>query len=169
MSGHTIVIFQVIMTFPLQFSVFLPQILKSLLLLLGPFNSSVPYCALPVALTVSLISQIFLKRPLAIPILLFSSISLHCLFKKAFLSFLDILWILRSVEHIFPFLLCLLLLLFSQLQGLLRQPLCLLAFWGVGDGFGHCLLYSVMNSIPSYSGTLSIRSNPLNLFATSTV
>ena len=38
------------------------------------------------------ISQIFLKRFLVFPILLFSSISLHYSLKKAFLSLLAILW-----------------------------------------------------------------------------
>ena len=37
-------------------------------------------------------SPIFLKRSLLFPLLLFSSISLHCSFKKAFLSLLAILW-----------------------------------------------------------------------------
>ena len=36
--------------------------------------------------------QFFLERSLVFPILLFSSISLHCLFKKVFLSFLAVLW-----------------------------------------------------------------------------
>ena len=40
----------------------------------------------------SLVSQIFLKRSLVFPILLFSSISLHWSLKKAFLSLLAILW-----------------------------------------------------------------------------
>ena len=35
---------------------------------------------------------IFLKRPLVFPILLFSSISLHCSLRKAFLSLLAFLW-----------------------------------------------------------------------------
>ena len=48
--------------------------------------------------------------------LLFSSISLHCLLKKAFLSFLAILWNSALVGYIFPLFLCLLLLLFSQLS-----------------------------------------------------
>ena len=39
-----------------------------------------------------LVSLIFLKRSLVVPILLFSSISLHWSLRKAFLSFLDILW-----------------------------------------------------------------------------
>ena len=41
---------------------------------------------------VPLISPVFLKTSLVFPTLLFSSISLHCLFKKAFLSLLAILW-----------------------------------------------------------------------------
>ena len=40
----------------------------------------------------SLVSLIFLNRSLVFPILLFSSISLHCSLKKAFLSLLAILW-----------------------------------------------------------------------------
>ena len=36
-------------------------------------------------------------------------------------------------------------LLFSAL---LRQPLCLLEFLFLGDGFGHCLLYKVMDLCP---------------------
>jgi len=53
---------------------------------------------------------VFLRRPLVFPILLFSSISLHCSLKKTFLSLLAILWTLHSVGYIFLFLLCLLLL-----------------------------------------------------------
>ena len=44
------------------------------------------------ARNVPLVSLIFLKRSLVFPILLFSSISLHCSLKKAFLSLLAILW-----------------------------------------------------------------------------
>jgi len=44
------------------------------------------------AWNVALVSLIFLKRSLVFPILLFSSISLHSLLKKAFLSLLAILW-----------------------------------------------------------------------------
>ena len=39
-----------------------------------------------------LISPIFLKKSLVFPFYLFSSITLHCSFKKAFLSLLAILW-----------------------------------------------------------------------------
>ena len=41
---------------------------------------------------VPLVSLIFLKRSLVFPILLFSSISLHCPVRKTFLSLLVILW-----------------------------------------------------------------------------
>ena len=43
-------------------------------------------------LCLSLVSLIFLKRSLVFLILLFSSISLHCSLKKAFLSLLAVLW-----------------------------------------------------------------------------
>ena len=43
-------------------------------------------------MNVPLVSLVFLKRSLVFPILLFSSISLHWLLKKAFLSLLLILW-----------------------------------------------------------------------------
>ena len=44
------------------------------------------------AQNVHLVSLIFLKRSLVFPILLFSSISLHCSLRMAFLSLLAILW-----------------------------------------------------------------------------
>ena len=44
------------------------------------------------ARNILLVSLIFLKRSLVFPILLFSSISLHWLLRKAFLSLLGILW-----------------------------------------------------------------------------
>ena len=61
---------------------------------------------------IPLVSLTFLKRYLVFPILLFSSISLHWS-----LSYLSLLFFgtLHSNEYIFPFLLCLSLLFFSQL------------------------------------------------------
>ena len=56
---------------------------------------SIPFLSLIVPISawnVPLVSLIFLKRSLVFPILLFSSISLHCSLKKAFLSLLAILW-----------------------------------------------------------------------------
>ena len=65
---------------------------------------------------VPLVSLIFWKRSLVLPILLFSSISLQGSLRKAFF-FVQILFfgILHSNGYIFPFLICLLLLFFSQL------------------------------------------------------
>ena len=60
-------------------------------------------------------SPFFLKRPLVFPILLLSSISSHCSFRKAFLSLLALLWnsAFRWVYLFFS--LCLLSVFFSQL------------------------------------------------------
>ena len=52
-------------------------------------------------------SLIFFKRSLVFPTLLFSSISLHCSLRKAFLSVLDILWNFTFRWVYLPFLLCL--------------------------------------------------------------
>ena len=68
------------------------------------------------------ISLIFLKTSLVFPILFFSSISLHWSLKKTFLSLLAILGTLPSNGYVFPFLLCLLLLFFSQLLVSPSQP-----------------------------------------------
>ena len=66
-----------------------------------------PYCFCPLSCLsmhhVPLISPIFLKRSLIFPILLFSSISLHCSF-KAFLSLLAIPWSSAFSCFIFLFL-----------------------------------------------------------------
>ena len=66
------------------------------------------------ALNVPLVSLIFLKRSLVFPILLLSSI---CIVRWGRLSYLSWLFFgtLHSNGNIFPFLLCLLLLFFSQL------------------------------------------------------
>ena len=63
---------------------------------------------------VPFVSLIFLKKSIVFPFLLFSSISLHWSLRKAFLLLLPILWTLHSDAYIFPFLLCLSLLFFSQ-------------------------------------------------------
>ena len=72
------------------------------------------------AWNVLLLSVIFLKRSPLFPILWFSYISFHCSFKK--LSYLSLLFsgALHSVGYVFPFLLCLLPLFFSQL--FIRPP-----------------------------------------------
>ena len=82
------------------------------LLLLGPYISVLsgahPCVKCP------WIAPIFLRGSLAFPILWFSSISLHCSLKKAFLSLCYSLETLHSLGCIFPFLPCFLL-LFPQL------------------------------------------------------
>ena len=91
-----------------------------LLLILSASIRSVPFLSFIepiVAWNIPLVSLIFLKRSLVFPILLFFSISLHCLLRKAFLSLLALLW---SDGYILPFLLCLSLLFFSQLY--VRPP-----------------------------------------------
>ena len=68
----------------------------------------------------------FLEEISNLSILLFSSISLHCSLKKAFLSLLAILGTLHSDAYIFPFLLCFSPLFFSQLFVRPRQTAILL-------------------------------------------
>ena len=79
------------------------------------------------AWNVPLVSLIFLKRSLVFPILLFSSISLQCSLRKAFLSLL-LFWTLHWNGDVFPFLLCLYPLFISQL--FVRPPrTIILPFW----------------------------------------
>ena len=96
-----------------------------------------------------LVSPIFL-RSLVFPIILFSSISLHCSLKKAFLSLLAVLWNSAfSWVYLSPSCLPFCFSSFlSYLEGLLKQPLCLVAFLFLGGGFDHHLLYSVTNLHP---------------------
>ena len=82
------------------------------------------------AWNVPLVSPVFLKRSLGFPILLFSSISLHCSLKKA-LSFLAILWNCIQLGVSFPFSLAFCFSFLSYLESL-RKPLCLLAFVSLG-------------------------------------
>ena len=135
---------------------------------------SLPFLSFIVSIlawNVPLISSVFLKKSLVFPILLFSSISFHCSFKKAFLSLPALLWNLAfSWAYLFVSLL-LLLLFFPQL--FVKPPQkTTLPSW-ISFPFGMVLMTAsctaLQISIHSYSGTLSTRSNPLNLFVTSTV
>ena len=119
-----------------------------------------------------LISLIFLKRSLVFPVLLFSSIYLHCSFKTAFLSLIAILWnsAFRWVYlSISPW----------TFTSLLFSAICKassdyhFAFF-IFFLFGMVLITAactilLQTSIHSSSGTLPSRSNALNLFVTSTV
>ena len=120
------------------------------------------------AWNVPLVFLIFLKRPLLFPILFVSSLSLHCLLQKAFLSVLAILRTLHSDAYIFPFLLAYWLLFFSQLFGSLPQT-AILHFFFMGMILNLVSCTTSWTSFHSSSDTLCIRSRPLNLFLTSTV
>ena len=147
------------------FCVFLPP-------LLNIFSSARSLPFLSFAWNVPLVSLIFLKRSLVVSILLFSSISLHWSLKKAFLN-LSLLFFrtLHSDGYIFPFLLWFLLLFFSQL--FVRHPqTVILLVWISFSWEWSFSLYPVQCHEPlsiGSSGTLSIRSSPLNLFLTFTV
>jgi len=82
----------------------------------------------------SLVSLIFLKRPLVSPILLFPSISLHWSLRKAFSSLLLFFQTLHSNGYIFPFLFCLSPLFFLQLfvrpPQTTNLPFCISFSWG---------------------------------------
>ena len=100
------------------------------------------------AWNIPLVSLIFLKRSLVFPILLFSSISLRWLLRKAFLSLLAILW-----NSAFK---CLYL-SFSSLplaSSLLYSAICKassdnhFSFLFLADGLDPCLLYNVTNLRP---------------------
>ena len=86
------------------------------------------------AWNVLLVSLIFLKLSLVFPILWFSYISLHWSLREAFLFLLPFFGTLHSNGYIFPFLLCFLLLFFSQLFVKPPQttilPFCISFPWG---------------------------------------
>ena len=118
-------------------------------------------------------SLLFLKRCLVFPIVLFSSISLHWSLRKAFLFHLANLWnsAFRCLYLSFSPLLFASLLFTAVLgsKGLPRQPFCFFAFLFHGDVLIPVSCTMSWTSFHSSSGTLSIRSSPLNLFLTSTV
>ena len=117
------------------------------------------------AWNVPLVSLIFLKRSLVIPILFFSSISFHWSLKKAFLSLLAVLWnsAFKSVYLSFsplPFAS----LLFSGIyKASSDNHFAFLHFFFLGMILITASCTISGTSVHSSSGTLSIRSNPLNL------
>jgi len=122
------------------------------------------------AWSVPLISPIFLKRSLVFPILLFSSVSLHCSLKKA--SYLSWLFsgTLHSVGYLSPFPLLFTSLLSSAIcKASSDSHFAFLHFFF----FGMILVtasYTVLwTSVHSSLGTLFTRSNSLSLFITSTL
>ena len=122
------------------------------------------------AWNIPLASLIFLKRSLVFLILLFPPISLHCSLKNAFYLSLLFSGTMHSDGYIFPFLLCLSCLFFSQLFVWPPQTTVLSCWISVGgmvlvSTFSTLLQISVLCS----SCTLSVRSNPLTLFVTFTI
>ena len=167
MCDHTIVLIQVIKTFFIHFfCLFLSPLFSSHLLLLGPFDLSF---IVPVfAWNVPLVSQIFLNRSLGFPFLLFPSICTDHLGSLSYLSLL-FLGFLHSDGEIFPFLLCLSHLFFSQL--FVRPPqkwFFFLHFFFLGMVLVSTCCKMSWTSVHSSSGTLCTTYNPLNLFVTST-
>ena len=105
-------------------------------------------------------SLIFFKRSLVFPTLLFSSISLHCSLRKAFLSVLDILWNLQM--GISSFLTLPLVSLFSAVcKASSGNPLAFLHFFFLGMLLITTSCTMSWTSIHSSLGNLFIRFNPL--------
>ena len=145
------------------------------LFLISPASDrSIPFLSFiePIfAWNVPLVSRIFLMRSLVFPILLFSSISLHWSQRKAFLSFLAILWnsaFKRKYLSFSP-------LLFASLhftaicKASSDNHFAFLPFFSMGMVLIPVSCTMSRTSIHSSSGILSIRSSPSNLSLTSTV
>ena len=127
------------------------------------------------AWNVPLVSLIFLKRSLVFPILLFSSIPLHWSPRKTFLSLFAILWNIQMGISVFKWEY----LSFSPLifTSLLFTAICkassdssfaFLHFFFLGMVLLPVSFTVSPSSLQSTSGTMSIRSSPLNLFRNST-
>ena len=155
-------VIQIIKTFLYSYSVYCHFLLIS-----SASVSSLIYLSFIVpifAWNVPLVSPIFFKSSLFFSILSFSSTSLGSL-KKAFLYLLLFSKTLHSVGFIFPFLLYLSLIFFSHLLEKLPQttilPFLHFLFLGMVLITASCTMSQT--SVHSSSGTLSIRSNALNL------
>ena len=126
---------------------------------------------------VPLVSLIFLKRSPVFPILLFSSIPLHWSLRKAFLSLLAILWnsvvnsvYLSSSSLPLTSLRFSIIFFFSAIyKASSDNHFAFLHFFFLGMVLILASYRMSQTSTHSPSGTFSIRSNPLNLFVTSTV
>ena len=154
------------------FYIVLPCIFCHLFLISSASVRFIPFLSFIVPIfagKVPLVSLIFLKRSLVFPILLFSSISLHWSLRKAFLSlcyslelciYMGISFLLSFAFSFSSFL--------SYLEGLLRQPIlpfCISFSWG----WSWSLPPVQCHEPPTIVLRHSMRSNPLNLFVTSTV
>ena len=166
LSDHTIMVIWVIKTFFVQcFYVFF--LISSVSVRSIQFLSFiVPFFAW----NVPLVSLIFLKRSVVFPILLF--FLFLCIAPLRRLSYLSLFFFgtQHSDGHIFPFLLCVSLLFFSQVFVRPPQTAVLpVAFLFPGVVLITASYTMLWASVHSSSGSLSVRANPLNLFVTSTV
>ena len=119
-------------------------------------------------LNVPLVSLIFLKTCLVFPICYFPLF--FCIDHWGRLSSLSLLFFgtLHSNGYMFPFILCLSLLFSAICKASSDNHFAFFVFLFLGDRFDYHLLYNVTNLRPLFF-MQSIRSNPLNLFVTSTV
>ena len=134
---------------------------------------SIPFLSFIVpifASNVPLVSLIFSKRnilrSLVLPILLFFSVSFHWSLRKAFFFLLAILWnwVYLSFSPLpFSFL------FHSYCKASSDNHFAFLHFFFLGMVLIPASCTVSRTSVYSSSGTLNIRSNPLNLFVTSTV
>ena len=134
---------------------------------------SIPFLSFIVSIfawNVPLVSLIFLKRSLVFPTLLFSSISLHWSLRKAFSCLLAIFWnsSFRWVYLSFSPLLFTSLLFSAICKASSDNHFAYLHFFSLGMVLITAPYTMSQTSVHSYSGTLSMRSNPLNLFVNST-
>ena len=135
---------------------------------------SIPFLSFSVlifAWNVPLVSLIFLKISLVFPILLFSSISLHWLLRKAFLSLLAILWNSTFKWEYLSFspLLFASLLFTAICKASSDSHFAFFAFLFYGMVLIPVSCTMSSTSVHSSSGTLSIRSSLFNPFLTSTI
>ena len=135
---------------------------------------SIPFLSFIVpifAWNVPLVSLNFLNKSLVSPVLLFFLYFFALITEEGFLIFpcyslelciqMDIFFLFSFSFSFSSFL--------SYLKVLVRQPFCLLHFFLLKMVLITASYMMSWTSIHSSSGTLSIRSNPLNLFVTSTV
>ena len=122
------------------------------------------------AWNVPLVSLMFLKRSLVFSTLLFSSVSLSWSLRKAFLPLLAILWNTAFQWIYFSFYpLSLASLLSAICKASSDSHFAFVHFFFLGMVLIPVSCTMSRTDILSSSGTLPIRSNPLNLFLTSTV
>ena len=150
------------------FCVFLPPLLISI-----AYDMSIKFLSFTVPIftwTIPLVSLFFLKRSLFFPILVFSSISLNWSLRKALLSLPAILWnsAFKWISFLFSFAFH-----FSSFSAICKaysdNHFAFLHSFSMGMVLTPVSCTMSWTSVHSFSGTLFIRSNLLNLFVTSTV